>query len=52
MTTFGYAGILVGPAAIGYIASLTSLRTAFALLGVLMLSFPLFRARIPAAQSL
>ena len=52
MTTFGYAGILVGPAAIGYIASLTSLRTAFALLGVLMLSFPLFRARIPTAQSL
>jgi MFS family permease len=50
MTTLGYAGILAGPAAIGYIASLTSLRTAFAVLGLLMLSFPLFRGRIPAAQ--
>lgn len=50
MTTLGYAGILAGPAAIGYVASLTSLRTAFAVLGVLMLSFPLFRGRIPAPQ--
>lgn len=50
MTTLGYAGILLGPAAIGYIASFTSLRTAFALLGVIMLGFPLLRARIPAAQ--
>jgi MFS family permease len=50
MTTLGYAGILAGPAAIGYIASLTSLRTAFAVLGLLMLGFPLFRGRIPAAQ--
>ena len=46
MTTLGYAGILAGPAAIGYIASLASLRTAFAILGLLMLGFPLFRARI------
>jgi MFS family permease len=52
ITTLGYAGILVGPAAIGYIASLTSLRTAFAVLGIIMLGFPLFRARIPAAQCL
>jgi len=50
MTTLGYAGILAGPAAIGYIASLTSLRTAFAVLGLLMLGFPLLRARIPAAR--
>jgi MFS transporter len=50
MTTLGYAGILAGPAAIGYLASLTSLRTAFAVLGLLMLGFPLLRARIPAAQ--
>lgn len=50
ITTLGYAGILAGPAAIGYIASLTSLRTAFALLGLIMLGFPLFRARIPAVQ--
>jgi len=50
MTTLGYAGILAGPAAIGYLASLTNLRTAFAVLGVLMLGFPLLRARIPAAR--
>ena len=50
ITTLGYAGILAGPAAIGYIASLTSLRTAFAILGIIMLGFPLFRARIPATQ--
>jgi hypothetical protein len=50
ITTLGYAGILVGPAAIGYIATLTSLRTAFAVLGLIMLGFPLFRGRIPAAQ--
>jgi MFS transporter len=50
ITTVGYAGILAGPAAIGYIASLTSLRTAFAMLGFIMLGFPLLRARIPAAQ--
>ena len=50
ITTLGYAGILAGPAAIGYIASLTSLRTAFAVLGLIMLGFPVFRARIPATQ--
>ena len=49
ITTLGYAGILAGPAAIGYIASLTSLRTAFAVLGLIMLGFPLFRTRILAA---
>jgi MFS family permease len=47
MTTLGYAGILVGPAAIGFFASLTNLRTAFATLALLMLGFPLFRAQIP-----
>lgn len=50
ITTLGYAGILAGPAAIGYIASVTSLRTAFAVLGLIMLGFPLFRSRVPAAQ--
>lgn len=49
ITTVGYAGILAGPAVIGYIASLTSLRAAFAGLGLIMLGFPLFRARVPAA---
>ena len=47
ITTLGYGGILAGPAAIGYIASLTSLRAAFVVLGLIMLGFPLFRARIP-----
>lgn len=49
ITTLGYAGILVGPAAIGCIASLLSLRGAFAGLALIMLGFPLFRARIPTA---
>lgn len=48
ITTLGYAGVLAGPAAIGLIASLTSLRAAFAVLAIVMLGFPLFRARIPA----
>jgi MFS family permease len=50
ITTLGYAGILAGPAAIGYIASVTTLRAAFAVLGLIMLGFPLFRARIPVAE--
>ena len=41
MTTVGYAGILAGPAAIGFVADASSLPTAFALLAVLMLSVPL-----------
>jgi predicted MFS family arabinose efflux permease len=49
MTTLGYAGILIGPAAIGFIASVTSLRAAFAVLAVIMLGFPVFRGRIPTA---
>jgi MFS family permease len=47
MTTLGYAGILIGPAAIGFIASLASLRGAFAVLALIMLGFPLLRGRIP-----
>jgi predicted MFS family arabinose efflux permease len=49
MTTLGYAGILIGPAAIGFIASATSLRAAFGVLAIIMLGFPLFRGRIPTA---
>jgi predicted MFS family arabinose efflux permease len=49
MTTLGYAGILIGPAAIGFIASATSLRAAFAMLALIMLGFPVFRGRIPTA---
>ena len=49
ITTLGYAGILVGPAIIGFLASLISLRAAFAVLALIMLGFPLFRARVPLA---
>ena len=37
ITTLGYAGILVGPAAIGFIAHTTSLATAFLILALLLL---------------
>jgi MFS family permease len=36
MTTIGYAGLLAGPAAIGFVAHRTGLVTAFALLAMLM----------------
>lgn len=49
MTTLGYAGILVGPAVIGFVASWTSLRAAFAMLAVIMLGFPVLRGRVPTA---
>jgi predicted MFS family arabinose efflux permease len=49
MTTLGYAGILIGPAAIGFIASVSSLRAAFVVLALIMLGFPVFRGRIPTA---
>lgn len=38
ITTIGYAGILVGPAFIGFIANWTSLTLSFAFIGVLVLS--------------
>jgi MFS family permease len=37
ITTLGYAGILVGPAAIGFVAHTTSLSTAFLILALLLL---------------
>lgn len=40
VTTTGYAGILIGPAAIGFVSDATSLVTAFWLLGVLILAVP------------
>jgi predicted MFS family arabinose efflux permease len=49
MSTLGYAGILIGPAAIGFIASVSSLRAAFVVLALIMLGFPLLRGRIPTA---
>lgn len=41
VTTTGYAGILLGPALIGFAANLSSLATAFWLLAVLMAVIPL-----------
>lgn len=47
----GYAGILLGPALIGFVAAASSLRAAFAMLGALMLLFPLLRSRLPTAEN-
>jgi predicted MFS family arabinose efflux permease len=41
ITTIGYAGILLGPALIGFIAHGTSLGISFALIGILVLSIAL-----------
>ena len=41
VTTTGYAGILLGPAIIGFVSDATSLVTAFWLLGLLILVVPL-----------
>lgn len=41
VTTVGYAGILLGPMAIGFVANQTSLSTAFWLLAVLIVVVPL-----------
>jgi MFS family permease len=49
MTAIGYAGILAGPAAIGFVADASSLPAAFAMLAVLMLAVPLC-ARFAARQ--
>lgn len=41
MTAIGYAGILAGPAAMGFVAEAWSLPVAFAMLAVLMMAVPL-----------
>ncbi len=51
ITTTGYAGVLLGPAAIGLIADLASLRTAFWLIGGLMLLVPLCAALVTGAAT-
>ncbi|HMN79095.1 MAG TPA: MFS transporter [Burkholderiaceae bacterium] len=45
ITTTGYAGMLVGPAAVGFVSDATSLRTAFWLLAALMIAVPLSARR-------
>ena len=58
VTTLGYAGILIGPAAIGFVANAASLPTAFWLLTGLVglvppcaLALPAFTARPHAPGS-
>ncbi|TNF20347.1 MAG: MFS transporter [Rhodobacteraceae bacterium] len=46
VTTVGYAGILLGPALIGFAADVVSLPVAFWLLGVLILAVPLTARRV------
>lgn len=46
VTTTGYAGILLGPALVGFVAEASSLALAFACLAVLMLVFPASARRI------
>ena len=45
VTTIGYAGVLAGPAAIGFVAQATSLMTAFWLLAALLMLVPLLAGR-------
>lgn len=51
VTTLGYAGVLIGPALIGLVSDLTGLRTAFALLAILMLAVPLCRSLLPTERT-
>jgi hypothetical protein len=46
LTTVGYGGQLLGPAAVGFVSHLTSLPTAFWLLGALMVLVPAFAGRV------
>jgi predicted MFS family arabinose efflux permease len=49
LTTTGYAGILVGPAAIGFVSNAISLKAAFWLLAALMMLVPIFARRATKA---
>lgn len=46
MSSLGYAGILAGPALLGFVAKGLGLTVAFAVLGVLMLTLPLAARRV------
>ncbi|MGZ9809839.1 MFS transporter [Pseudoroseicyclus sp. H15] len=46
VTTAGYAGVLLGPAAIGFVSHATSLPAAFWMLTVLVAAIPLAAARV------
>lgn len=49
VTTLGYAGILLGPALLGFVAHRFDLVIAFALLGALLLIIPVTARRLTAA---
>jgi len=51
LTTTGYAGILAGPAVIGFVSQAVGLRTAFGLLALLMALVPLFARRATKGQA-
>jgi predicted MFS family arabinose efflux permease len=51
MTTTGYAGILAGPAAIGFVAKLTGLQSAFWMLALLLCLVPLCARRVTAGRA-
>ena len=46
ITTVGYAGMLVGPAAVGFVSRLTNLPTAFWLLAAIIALVPISAARV------
>jgi hypothetical protein len=46
ITTIGYAGILLGPAVIGFVAKASSLSLAFGLIGLLVLSIAASARRV------
>jgi predicted MFS family arabinose efflux permease len=51
MTTTGYAGILAGPAAIGFVSNAVGLRNAFWMLAALLCLVPLTARFMPTAQA-
>ncbi len=52
ITTFGYAGVLAGPAAIGFVAQATSLTAAFLIVALLLLGVAASGHRLRAAIGL
>jgi hypothetical protein len=50
ITTTGYAGVLVGPAGIGFIAKLSNLQTSFWLLTILIGAVALCAGRVTAGD--
>ena len=48
ITTLGYAGILAGPALIGFVAHAASLSTAFLILAIMLIAVAAGGSRLPA----